>query len=103
MLNYPPFCDIIVVRFNGENVKEIQKVSKIVYDRINNLNEESLFIYKPVPAPIDKIKNKYRWRMIIKCKLTSRVLDILKYAITFESNTIKDTSIVIDINPNSMM
>ena len=41
--------------------------------------------------------------MIIKCKLTSRVLDILKYAITFESNTIKDTSIVIDINPNSMM
>ena len=103
MLNYPPFCDIIVVRFNGENVKEIQKVSKIVYDRINNLNEENLILYNPVPAPIDKIKNKYRWRMILKCKLSSRVLDILKYAITFDNNTIKDTSIVIDINPNSMM
>ena len=101
MLNYPPFCDIIVIRFNGENIREIQNVSKIVYDKINNLNEENLFVYKPVPSPIDKIKNKYRWRMILKCKLTYRVLDIIKYAI--EGNKIKDTSIIVDINPNSMM
>ena len=95
------FCDIIVIRFSGENVKEIQKVSKKVYDKINNLNEDGLFIYKPVPAPIDKIKNKYRWRIILKCKLTSRVLDIIKYGI--EDSGAKDTSIVVDINPNSMM
>lgn len=101
MLNYPPFCDIIVIRFSGENVKEIQNVSKKVYDKINNLNEDSLFIYKPVPATIDKIKNKYRWRIILKCKLTSRVLDIIKYGI--ENSGVKDTSIVVDINPNSMM
>ena len=101
MLNYPPFCDIIVIRFSGENVKEIQNVSKKVYDNINNLNEDGLFIYKPVPAPIDKIKNKYRWRIILKCKLTSRVLDIIKYGI--ENSGVKDTSIVVDINPNSMM
>ena len=101
MLNYPPFCDIIVIRFSGENVKEIQNVSKKVYDKINNLNEDGLFIYKPVPAPIDKIKNKYRWRIILKCKLTSRVLDIIKYGI--ENSGVKDTSIVVDINPNSMM
>ena len=101
MLNYPPFCDIIVIRFSGENVKEIQNVSKKVYDKINNLNEDGLFIFKPVPAPIDKIKNKYRWRIILKCKLTSRVLDIIKYGI--ENSGVKDTSIVVDINPNSMM
>ena len=103
MLNYPPFCDIIMVRFNGENIKEIQRVSKIVYDKINNLNEENILIYKPVPSPIDKIKNKYRWRMIIKCKLTSRVLDILKYATNVDGLNINSTSIVVDINPNSMM
>ena len=101
MMIYPPFCDIIVIRFSGENVKEIQNVSKKVYDKINNLNEDGLFIYKPVPAPIDKIKNKYRWRIILKCKLTSRVLDIIKYGI--ENSGVKDTSIVVDINPNSMM
>ena len=103
MLNYPPFCDIIVVRFNGENLKEIQKVSKVVYDKINNLNEDGILVYKPVPSPIDKIKNKYRWRMIVKCKLTSRVLDILKYATNTDGITVKDTSIIVDINPNSMM
>ena len=103
MLNYPPFCDIIMVRFNGENIKEIQRISKIVYDKINNLNEDGLFIYKPVPAPIDKIKNKYRWRIIMKCKVTSRVLDIINFAINDENiKKSKDTSVVVDINPSTM-
>ena len=101
MLNYPPFCDIIVIRFNGEDLREIERVSKKVYEKINNLNEPNIMIYKPVPSPIDKIKNKYRWRMIIKCKLTSKVLDIIKFGI--ENNDVKKTSIIVDINPNSMM
>ena len=101
MLKYPPFCDIIVVRFNGENIKEIQSVSKYVYDNLMKLKDDDVFVYEPVPSPIDKIKNKYRWRMIIKCKVTSKILDVLKYATNVPK--VKDTSIVVDINPNSMM
>ena len=67
---------------------------------IKNENLDVMLL-KPVPSPINKIKNKYRWRIILKCKLTSRVLDIIKYGI--EESGAKDTSIVVDINPNSMM
>ena len=103
MLNYPPFCDIIMIRFSGKNLQEIRKVSEIVYKKINTVRNESINIYKPVPSPIDKIKNKYRWRIIIKCKLTSNVLDIINFAIQDENiKKCKDTSIVVDINPNSM-
>ena len=28
MLNYPPFCDIILIRFTGKNLGEIQKISE---------------------------------------------------------------------------
>ena len=60
-------------------------------------------IYKPVPSPIDKIKNKYRWRMVLKCKVTSKVLDIIKYAIEDENiKKCKNTSVVVDINPATM-
>ena len=43
MLKYPPFCDIIVVRFNGENIKEIQSVSKYVYDNLMKFKDDDVF------------------------------------------------------------
>ncbi len=103
MLNYPPFCDIILIKFAGKNLQEIQKVSKLVYKKIKSIEEKNINIYKPVASPIDKIKNKFRWRIVIKCKLTSRVLDIINYGIEDERiKKCKETSIVVDINPNNM-
>ena len=103
LLNYPPFCDIIMVRFSGKNLSEIQKVSDLVYKNISAIKNDNFTIYKPVPSPIDKIKNKYRWRIIIKCKLTSRIIDTINFALSDERiKKCKDTSIVVDINPNTM-
>jgi primosomal protein N' (replication factor Y) len=104
ILNYPPFCDIILLKFSGENLSEIKTVSKSVYDKISSLNLDNIILYKPVPSPIDRIKNKYRWRMIIKCKITSKILDVINYATMGNDNIkkCKNTTIVVDINPNSM-
>ncbi len=102
MLNYPPFCDIIVIRFNGENLKEIKNISNNVFQNLNALNKNNQFlVYNPVPSPVDKIKNKYRWRIILKCKLTSNMINIIEYSI--KNIKSKDTSIIVDINPNNMM
>ena len=100
-LNYPPFCDIILIRFNGENLSEIKTIANKVYKKLNDINNNEFFVYKPVPSPIDRIKNKYRWRIILKCKLTSNIINIIQYGI--ENINLKDTSIVVDINPNNMM
>ena len=60
MLKYPPFCDIILVKFQGENLSEIKKVSENMFDFLKKSISENIgLVYKPMPAPIDKIKNKY--------------------------------------------
>ncbi len=65
---------------------------------------EEVLVYQPVPAPIDKIQNKYRWRMIIKCKINAKILDLIKYSITDAQITkMKNTSIIVDVNPNNLM
>ena len=64
-------------------------------------------LYKPVPAPIDKIKNKFRWRIIIKCKLEEKIIQEISQTIDEVNNTIKnsknETRIIGDINPTNMM
>lgn len=103
MLNYPPFCDIILISFLGKNINDIKSISNLVYKKITSIQNDNINIYKPVPSPIDKIQNNYRWRIIIKCKVTSKVLDIINYAINDERiKKNKEIKVVVDINPNTM-
>lgn len=65
---------------------------------------KEVLVYQPVPAPIDKIQNKYRWRMIIKGKINAKILDLIKYSITdAQIAKMKNTSIIVDVNPNNLM
>ena len=105
-LKYPPFCDIILIGFSSTNQEEIKKVSMQIYKYLkNNLNLENnqFMIFKPMPAPIDKIQNKYRWRIIIKGNMTNYANEVLNKGLKeiYNSN-LKNTRITIDVNPNNM-
>lgn len=103
-LKYPPFCDIIVIGFNSSNEDEIQKVSNMAYEfAIENLDNQQFKIFKPMPSPIDKIQNKYRWRIIIKGNMNEKANETLNKLLNnlYEKNY-KNTKITIDVNPNNM-
>ncbi len=102
-LNYPPFCDIICIRVNSKRLDEVPKISEIIYKKIANVKYKNINIFKPVPAPIDKIKNTYRWRIIIKCKLDRNVLKIIDEAVKeVDKYKFDCASCIVDINPTNM-
>jgi len=105
-LKYPPFCDIIVIGFSGENAQEITNVSTYVYNLLKtNLEKYDFKVFMPMPAPIDKIKNKYRWRIIAKGDVTENITIIINKCLQkfYESGIGKKTNIAVDVNPNNMM
>ena len=104
-MKYPPFCDIILIGFSSLDEKEIQNVSTYMYNYLNKvLDMRNFKIYKPMPCPIDKIQNRFRWRIIIKGKVDEKSNAILNKALTnIYSKNLKNTKINIDVNPNNMM
>ena len=104
-LKYPPFCDIIVIGFNSINETEIQKVANLTYELVNkSLNNEDFKIFKPMPSPIDKIQNKYRWRIIIKGNVNDEANVVLNKVLKeIYNKDFKNTKIAIDVNPNNMI
>ena len=103
-LKYPPFCDIILIGLNSYQELEIKNVSSKIYQYLEKrLNKEEFKVLRPMPCPIDKIQNRYRWRIIIKGKMTEEANEILNACLKdiYQEN-IKDTRIAIDINPNNM-
>ena len=104
-LKYPPFCDIIVIGFNGTNEKEIKEISQNAYEFAQNkLNTSKFKVMRPMPSPIDKIQNRFRWRMIIKGNMTKEANETLNNLLkNIYDKDYKNTKITIDVNPNSMM
>lgn len=103
-LNYPPFCDIILVRIHSEDIVKVKKFSEKIYKDLLRQNNKNLMIYKPVPSPVDKIQNTYRWRIVIKGRLNRRALETINSVIKpFYDGKNKDVTIVVDSNPNSFI
>ena len=104
-LKYPPFCDIIIIGFNSISEKEIIKVSNFAYEYLNKkLKTEEFKIFKPMPSPIDKIQNKYRWRIIIKGNMNENANEVLNQLLKeLYNKNYKNIKITVDVNPNNMM
>ena len=104
-LKYPPFCDIILFSVISSSDAEIVKAVKFIYDDLVKYLTNIAIVYRPQPYPIDKIKNIYRWRIIIKCKFGNNIINLLnKVENNFQENKKKfnNTNISIDVNPNNL-
>ena len=104
-LKYPPFCDIILIGFNSLSEKEIMDASTKVYNYLKtNLNGQEFNVLKPMPSPIDKIQNRYRWRIIIKGNMTEAANNVLNTCLRkFYNSNYKNTRVSVDVNPNNMI
>ena len=106
-LKYPPFCDIIVIGFTSDNEKTVQNTAEKVHQYLKQrvITENwGIILYKALPAPIDRIKNKFRWRILIKCIFSEDIIRLMNDMLeVYYNGRFKDTRISIDLNPTNMM
>lgn len=99
-LKYPPFCDIILGVLSGDDEEKVKEEAERFYKIIS----ESFEAYKPMPAPISKINEQYRWRVLAKAKLDKSMLDVLASCLNeYYEEKSNDVKLSFDINPNNMM
>lgn len=105
LLKYPPFYDIIVIGVSSLNQEEAWETSNFFYNDLEKrLQKEEIILLKPLPAPIDKIKNRYRYRLLIKCHLKEEIIQEINEAlIAFYEENKKDVYVAVDVNPTNML
>lgn len=104
MLWYPPFAQISAVCFSGDSEERVAYCANLFKDSLGDITmlRQNIQILGPIPAAVSKIKNKYRWQMLIKYSDETGINDMLKraYAACTESDKCDGIAIVIDKNPN---
>ena len=108
-MTYPPFCDICSVSTVSENEHKSYTASKAFLDRMMSLLESEykelkLIILPPMPPRISKVNNKFRYRIIIKCKNNKLFRKMIsQLLIEFgKSKTFGDVTFFADMNPENL-
>lgn len=105
-LRYPPFCDIIMFGISGEQEEIVSKTANELFTNLDKkIKEENISanLLKPLPAPIDRIKNRFRWRIIMKTNISDKLIEIINECL-YDKELLKNNARVIaDINPTNMM
>ena len=108
-LSYPPFGRLAYILVRGDDQEHVRRAAEVFSQ--NLLIPEHLGkILGPIPAPLSKIQQKYRWQLIIKSDkrtdpsgqiVRTHLLDALR---KFKSSKYaKEVRILIDIDPISLL
>ncbi len=106
LMTYPPYCDICYVCTQSAFRDEALAAINGIFDNIREmLNDEykdiKLIILGPTASAIAKVNNRYRFRMMIKCKNNKNFRNMLKKALDIKLK--KDVSVSVDFNPETVI
>lgn len=114
MFDYPPFTNIINLVFSSKNERKMIATANDIFTQLSNDISKKLVNYNPEnllgpnPSLIYKIKDRFRYQILIKC--SDEELEIIKNIVKKrciidreKKNKNKDVKIIIDINPTSIL
>ena len=104
LMNYPPFCKIFLINGLSKDEQKLkifmEEASKVVKEIIKDENIEML---GPNPCIVSKIKENYRYQIILKGNFNEKLRKKIKDSLyELNKSVYNGIRISIDINPNNM-
>ncbi len=65
-LGYPPFARLVQIRCEGENPDATERIVKAVAVQIKSAAEKGVEVLGPTPAPIERLRRRYRWQLLVR-------------------------------------
>ncbi len=108
LLVFPPFCDIALLTLTGSSESELLRASTRLAESVREYAEGEfgdvqLVTFGPFEAPVYRVDDRYRMRMVIKCRLNRRTLALFARLLSDVGAKLgKRLTLSIDLNPSSL-
>ena len=76
-LKFPPYGHVLTLHFDGENPQAIESYAAQLMERIRPYLDPETEITEPMPAPIERIKGKYRYMAAFRAGKLGRLKQAL--------------------------
>ena len=108
LLTFPPYCDIALLTVTSSDEKQAVVGATVLRQDIEVLlgtefRDVQMIIFGPFESPVYKVEEKYRMRLVIKCRLNKQSRELFsKLLINFGRNSKGKTALSIDFNPTGL-
>jgi primosomal protein N' (replication factor Y) len=105
-LMYPPFTNIGQIMLSGKNPGQVKfEIMRLRNGTEEIIKETDTELIGPSTAPVYKINDRFRWRMVLKQRDFEILLKILTHIYDSNSDALKKKGIrlLLDINPFNML
>ena len=102
-LVFPPFCDIASVTVTSHDETELLKttteLTKFLFEKLKGEYAGLPFVvYGPFEAGVYKVKEQYRMKLMIKCRLNSSTRSLFHNLLCAYASS-KNVTVTVDLNP----
>lgn len=104
---YPPFCNICLIGFSGENEENTlfaaQKFSDILSEEAQKSEKLPLRVLGPAPMNIIMVNNKYRYKLTVKCKNNKAFRSLMTRVLTTynQQGLVSKAAVYLDFNSSA--
>lgn len=102
-LLYPPFCDMVTLSITGEDELEVINTSgelskKLLCALEGEMGKLPFMVFGPFEANVYRVNEKYRMRMVVKCRLNAACRRMFSDILAHFSKNARGASVSIDFN-----
>jgi len=107
-LCFPPYCDICTLTVSGRKAHEVATILSLIAEECARMCAEEysdlpIQTFGPMEAPVYRVNQVYRMRLVIKCRLNARTRQFLNALLTDSSSRFgRQANITLDTNPESI-
>jgi primosomal protein N' (replication factor Y) len=101
---FPPYLRMINLKISGSREGQVQAAAAQVAELCRAGAPKGVEILGPAPSPIDRIRDRYRWQVLLKGTEFTALHRVCRRILEKHSSMAKgDIRIAIDVDPESMM
>ncbi len=107
-LLFPPFCDLLLFTLSSEAENELMAAANSLAELINTVNSQkypslSVALFGPMEAPLYKINEIYRVRLVVKCRFGPMTRKMIAEIYTEFCRTVGGKiTVSVDVNPSGL-
>ncbi len=108
LLTFPPYCDIALITVSCSDEKQAVLGAKRLREdlelmRHGDFSDVEMIVFGPFESPVYKVEEKYRMRIVVKCRLNKRSREMFSELLKrFGKSERGRAAIAINFNPTGL-
>ena len=119
-LQMPPFHSLTMIVCSSPREERAEKMAQEIYDRIRTIisntvrtvvlksddeaeTADAVKVIGPIEAPMKKLRNRFRWQLLLKADNVRQLLHLLKHVFESLPSIKRDELVQIDVDPHHLL